>query len=55
MPFSDECFDVNVPRVLGLAVDPADPQVVWAGVEVGGICRSADGGDTWTRLSWVDV
>jgi photosystem II stability/assembly factor-like uncharacterized protein len=37
--------------VLGLEVDPADHGIVWAGVEVGGICRSLDGGDTWTRIS----
>ncbi len=51
VPFSDDCFNVNVPRVLALAVDASDHNVVWAGVEVGGICRSLDGGDTWTRIA----
>ncbi len=51
VPFSDDCFNVNVPRVLGLEVDPTDHRIVWAGVEVGGMCRSRDGGDTWTRIS----
>lgn len=49
--FSDECFNVNVPRVLGLSVDPSDHRIVWAGVEVGGASRSLDGGDTWERIS----
>ena len=49
--FSDECFNVNIPRVTALVVDPSDHRVIWAGVEVGGACRSEDGGDTWTRLS----
>ncbi|MFN0072608.1 MAG: hypothetical protein ACKVVP_14080 [Chloroflexota bacterium] len=51
VPFSEECFNVNTARVLGLEVDPADHRIVWAGVEVGGMCRSLDGGDTWTRIS----
>jgi photosystem II stability/assembly factor-like uncharacterized protein len=51
VPFSEDCFNVNVPRVLAIAIDPSDHRIVWAGVEVGGACRSLDGGDTWTRLS----
>src|SRR5215204_5712279 len=51
VPFSDDCFNVNVPRVLGLEVDATDHGIVWAGVEVGGMCVSRDGGDTWTRIS----
>jgi photosystem II stability/assembly factor-like uncharacterized protein len=38
---------VRFPRVLSLAVDPTDSQIVWAGVEVDGVRRSLDGGDTW--------
>jgi len=49
--FDDECFNVNVPRVLGLSIDASDHRIVWAGVEVGGASRSLDGGDTWTRIS----
>ena len=51
VPFSDDCFNVNVSRVLGLEVDATDHGIVWAGVEVGGMCVSRDGGDTWTRIS----
>jgi photosystem II stability/assembly factor-like uncharacterized protein len=45
--FAEECPNVRFPRVLSLAVDPTDPQIVWAGVEVDGVRRSLDGGDTW--------
>jgi photosystem II stability/assembly factor-like uncharacterized protein len=34
-------------RLISLAVDPTDPDQVWAGVEVGGVLRSPDGGETW--------
>ena len=41
----------GVPRVTALTVDPADRHIVWAGVEVDGVRRSLDGGETWTRIS----
>jgi hypothetical protein len=31
-------------------VDPDDHRMVWAGVEIDGVFRSLDGGDTWTHL-----
>jgi photosystem II stability/assembly factor-like uncharacterized protein len=45
--FAETCPNVRFPRVLSLAVDPTDSQIVWAGVEVDGVRRSLDGGDTW--------
>jgi photosystem II stability/assembly factor-like uncharacterized protein len=44
------CAGVNRPRMLALSVDPEDPLDVWAGVEEGGLFRSRDGGDSWTRI-----
>jgi photosystem II stability/assembly factor-like uncharacterized protein len=35
------------PYVMGLAVSPTDPNLVIAGVELGGTFRSVDGGQTW--------
>lgn len=35
------------PYVLGLAVSPTDPNVLMAGVELGAMLRSADGGMSW--------
>lgn len=34
-------------RVVRLALDPSNPNELYAGLEVGGVVRSADGGDTW--------
>ena len=50
----DDCPQVRVPRVLTVAVDPTDHRTVWAGVEVDGVHRSLDGGDTWARVTTVD-
>ena len=35
-------------RVMRLAADPARPETIWAGLEVGGIMKTDDGGETWT-------
>ena len=37
-------------RVTQILFDPLDDTVVWAGVEIGGIYRSADGGTTWQAM-----
>jgi photosystem II stability/assembly factor-like uncharacterized protein len=34
-------------RILGLAIEPADPNRIYAAMEVGGAARSADGGKSW--------
>ena len=31
--------------------DPVDPKLVWMGVEIDGVHRSNDGGNTWTKTS----
>jgi photosystem II stability/assembly factor-like uncharacterized protein len=48
---AEECPNVRIPRVTALAVDPSDPNTVWAGVEVDGVRRSTDGGDTWQTIA----
>jgi photosystem II stability/assembly factor-like uncharacterized protein len=48
---ADECPNVRVPRVTALTVDPSDHRIVWAGVEVDGVRRSTDGGNSWTRIA----
>ncbi len=45
----DRC-PIGVPRTTNVVVDPTDSAKVWASVEVAGLHRSADGGDTWTAL-----
>jgi photosystem II stability/assembly factor-like uncharacterized protein len=47
----EDCPNVGVPRVTALTVDPADRRIIWAGVEVDGVRRSLDGGETWTRIA----
>jgi photosystem II stability/assembly factor-like uncharacterized protein len=47
----EECPNVGVPRVTALTVDPSDRRVIWAGVEVDGVRRSLDGGETWSRVA----
>lgn len=41
---------IGVPRTTNVIVDPDDPMKVWASVEVNGVHRSTDGGETWTAL-----
>ena len=38
------------PRVTTIAFDPDDSKIVWVGIEIGGIFRSGDGGNTWARM-----
>jgi photosystem II stability/assembly factor-like uncharacterized protein len=35
-------------RIIRLAADPSNPDELYAGVEVGGVIRSLDGGETWS-------
>ena len=51
MQIADSCPAVGIPRFTGIAVDPTDHKNVWAGIEVDGVRRSTDGGDTWTEVS----
>lgn len=48
---ADECPAVVIPRVTALLVDPEEHRTIWAGIEVDGVRRSLDGGDTWTTMA----
>ncbi len=41
---------IGIPRTTNVIVDPRDHQTVWAGIEVDGVYKSFDGGDTWMHL-----
>ncbi|MEE9324449.1 MAG: YCF48-related protein [Dehalococcoidia bacterium] len=41
----------HIPRVRTLSVDPQEPMTIYAGVEVGGVIRSRDGGESWEELN----
>ena len=38
-------------RVLGLAVNPANPEEIYGAIEVGGVIRTLDGGEHWQNTS----
>jgi photosystem II stability/assembly factor-like uncharacterized protein len=44
--------DISGADILSLAVNPNDPQNVFAGVKAGGILKSTDGGATWNYLNF---
>lgn len=44
--------DAGLPkRVIGIAFDPADRNGIYAGIEVGGVLHTADGGRRWHSLT----
>lgn len=45
-----ELCPIGVPRTTNIVFDPSAPNRVWASVEVDGLHRSDDGGDTWSSL-----
>ncbi|MBM3925403.1 MAG: hypothetical protein FJ320_05355 [SAR202 cluster bacterium] len=49
----DTCPNVGIPRFTGLAVDPVDPNQIWAGIEVDGVRYSKDGGESWQKINGV--
>lgn len=48
---ADECPNVGIPRVTGIAIDPVNRHHVWMGIEVDGVRCSSDGGDTWKTIN----
>ena len=44
---AETCPAVQIPRVTALLVDPVEHNNIWAGIEVDGVRRSRDGGNTW--------
>lgn len=47
---AEKCEAVGTPRVTGIAVDPVEPNHIWAGLEVDGARHSSDGGETWSLV-----
>ncbi len=48
-PISPTCNYIRYTRVTCFCADPSNANIVWAGVEIDGLWRSADGGETWER------
>jgi len=51
MQAAEECPNVGIPRVTGIAIDPTNRANLWVGLEVDGVRRSTDGGDTWETVN----
>ncbi len=51
MQAAEECPNVGVPRVTGIAIDPTNQRNIWVGLEVDGVRRSTDGGDSWKTVN----
>lgn len=51
MEIAEECPNVGIPRPTGISVDPTDHRNVWVGLEVDGVRRSSDGGETWSKVN----
>ncbi|MBV9125902.1 MAG: hypothetical protein JO112_21335 [Planctomycetes bacterium] len=49
-PFVKECPRIMHTRVTTLTADLANPETVWAGVEIDGLWRSRDAGRTWKAV-----
>lgn len=47
----EECPAVGIPRVTGIAIDPGNRRSIWVGLEVDGVRRSTDGGDSWVAIN----
>ncbi len=48
---AEECPNVGIPRVTGIAIDPTNRRNIWLGIEVDGARHSSDGGDTWVKIN----
>ena len=48
---SNECAMAFPTRVIALTVDPTNPEDIYAAIEVAGVIRSSDGGDTWEEIT----
>lgn len=49
--FADECIFIGKPRVTRILFDPAESNTIWVSVEIDGVYRSTDGGESWQRVS----
>ena len=48
---SNECAMAFPTRVIALAADPNHPDEIYAALEVAGVIRSSDGGDSWDEIT----
>jgi len=46
-----ECDLIGETRITSILFDPVEPGLIWFGVEIGGVFRSRDAGNTWQKTS----
>ena len=51
MEIAETCPAVGIPRPTAIALDPTNSKNVWVGLEVDGVRKSTDGGETWTKVN----
>lgn len=47
---STECWFINTPRVTSIHFDPSEQSTIWITVEIDGVFRSTDDGQTWELI-----
>ena len=47
-----ECWFINTPRVTSIQFDPVDDKTVWATIEIDGVFKSSDLGETWIKCNY---
>lgn len=50
LPSPTECEFINTPRVTSIQFDPKEPDTVWVTIEIDGVYRSRDLGQSWEKL-----
>ena len=49
--FAEQCIFIGKPRVTRILFDPAGSDTIWISVEIDGVYRSDDGGESWRRVT----
>jgi hypothetical protein len=44
------CWGIGLPRTTSIALHPDNPDVIFVSIEIGGVWRSLDGGETWAQV-----
>jgi photosystem II stability/assembly factor-like uncharacterized protein len=52
---ADECPNVGIPRITGIAIDPVNRHNIWVGIEVDGLRCSTDCGETWQTINGTAI
>lgn len=48
---STECYFINTPRVTSIQFDPVEHETVWVTIEIDGVFKTTDLGETWEKCN----